>query len=140
MLKKPITYTDFDGVERIEDFYFNLTKAELMEWEASVDGGLIKLIEKLSQKQDTTKLFPMFKGLILRSYGEKSLDGRKFVKSEELSNDFEQTLAYDQLVMELIGSSEATENFIKAILPQDVVAQMDNDKKVPTKKLPPAAQ
>lgn len=140
MLKKTIKFTDFDGLAREEDHYFNLTKAELTEWEASVEGGLIQMIQKLSQKQDTTKLFPMFKELILKSYGEKSPDGRRFIKSAALSREFEETLAYDELMMELIGSADATTAFIEGILPQDLVAEMHKQEKKTAKKALPAAE
>ena len=81
MLKKTMTYKDFDDVERTEDFYFNLTKAELTELELSQDGGLVKVIEKIIAEQDSKKIVEMFKDLILKAVGEKSLDGKKFIKN-----------------------------------------------------------
>lgn len=117
MLKKTITYTDYNGVERTEDFYFNLTKAEVMEMEMSTSGGLSEMINKIVETQDVPAIIKIFKDIILKSYGEKSLDGKKFVKSEELSNAFSQTEAYSMLFMELATDTEAASNFINAIVP-----------------------
>lgn len=117
MLKKTITYTDYNGVERTEDFYFNLTKAEVMEMEMSTSGGLSEMINKIVATQDAPAIIKIFKDIILKSYGEKSLDGKKFVKSEELSNAFSQTEAYSVLFMELATDTEAASNFINAIVP-----------------------
>lgn len=122
MLKKTITYTDYDGMERTEDFYFNLSKAELAEMEASVDGGMEKFIKKIIAEKSTTKIFAMFKDLVLRSYGEKTLDGKRFVKSKELSEAFSQTEAYSELVMSLIEDSEAAAAFVQGILPAEATA------------------
>jgi hypothetical protein len=94
MLKKTITYVDYDGNERTEDFYFNLSKAELIEIETSNNGGLSKMIEKLVAEQDMRRIVEIFKDIILKAYGEKSLDGKRFVKSAELRDSFEQTEAY----------------------------------------------
>ena len=117
MLKKTMTYTDYNGVERTEDFYFNLTKAEVMEMEMSTSGGLSEMINKIVATQDAPAIIKIFKDIILKSYGEKSLDGKKFVKSEELSNAFSQTEAYSMLFMELATDAEAASNFINAIVP-----------------------
>lgn len=117
MLKKTMTYTDYNGVERTEDFYFNLTKAEVMEMEMSTSGGLSEMINKIVATQDVPAIIKIFKDIILKSYGEKSLDGKKFVKSEELSNAFSQTEAYSMLFMELATDAEAASNFINAIVP-----------------------
>ena len=91
MLKKTITYTDYNGVERTEDFYFNLSKAEIAEMELEIPGGMTALIERITKTKDTPSLVKMFKDLILRAYGEKSDDGRRFIKSKELKESFEQT-------------------------------------------------
>jgi len=117
MLKKTITYTDFDGNERTEDFYFNLSKAEIMEMELGVNGGMSELLKRIVASQDTKQVIDIFKDIILKSYGEKSLDGKRFVKSKELSESFSQTEAYSDLFMELATDSEAAEGFIKAIIP-----------------------
>ena len=127
MLKKTITYTDYNGVERTEDFYFNLTKAELMEMEASVSGGLTETIKNIAQTQNGPELMKLFKGIVLKSYGEKDLDGKRFKKSAELSDAFSQTEAYSELFMEVFSSDEAMTNFIKGILPADLMKQAEQN-------------
>jgi len=118
MIKKTIKYTDYDGNEREEDFYFNLTKMELTELELSNDGGLSKLMQKLVQENDVKRIMETFKKIINLSYGEKSLDGKRFVKNEEVLNKFIQTEAYSNLFMELTTSDEKAAAFINGIVPQ----------------------
>lgn len=118
MLKKTITYIDFDDNERTEDFYFNLTKAELTEMEVSTSGGLTKLLEKLISEKDNTKIVDVFKDLVLRSYGEKSPDGRRFIKNQEVKDAFAQTQAYSDLFMELSTSAGAATIFVNGIIPE----------------------
>ena len=117
MLKKTITYTDYDGNERTEDFYFNLTKAEVLELEMSQNGGLAKLLQKIVAEEDTKRIIELFKEIILKSYGEKSLDGKRFVKSEDLRNSFTQTEAYSELFMELATNAESATAFVNGITP-----------------------
>lgn len=124
MLKKTIKYTDFDGNEREENCYFNLTKSELTEMELSVTGGLTKMIEKISETKDGSRIMAIFKDIILRAYGEKSPDGRRFIKSKELSEAFSQTGAYDVLFMELVTDADKASDFIKAVIPADVETQI----------------
>lgn len=116
MLKKRMKYMDFEGNEREEDFFFNLTKAELMEMEMSTEGGLVKYVEKLISIQDATKIVKIFKDLILKSYGEKSLDGKRFIKSKELSDAFSQTEAYSDLFMELATNAGSASDFINGLI------------------------
>lgn len=117
MLKKTINYTDFNGEERNEDFYFNLTKAEVAELEMSINGGLSAMIEKISNEQDNVAIMKIFKELILKSYGEKSIDGKRFVKSEELSTAFSQTEAYSELFMEIATDPDKAVKFFENIIP-----------------------
>ena len=117
MLKKTITYTDYNGVERTEDFYFNLSKAELAEMELSVDGGMSKMIENISKTNDIPSVVKFFKEIILKSYGEKSEDGKRFKKSEELSESFSQTEAYSEMFMEFFTDTESAISFINNIIP-----------------------
>ena len=117
MLKKTITYTDYNGVERTEDFYFNLSKAELAEMELSVDGGMSKMIENISKTNDVPSVVKFFKEIILKSYGEKSEDGKRFKKSEELSESFSQTEAYSEMFMEFFTDIESAISFINNIIP-----------------------
>lgn len=123
MLKKTITYVDYNGVERTEDKYFNLSKAEIMEMELSTTGGLAEMITKIVAAQDTPALIKIFKSLILKAYGEKSPDGKRFIKSEELSTEFSQTEAYSQLFMELATNADAASEFVNGIVPGDMAKQ-----------------
>lgn len=125
MLKKRIKYTDYDGNEREEDFYFNLTKAEIAELELSTEGGLEQLIEKIIDAKDTAKIIKFFKKIILMSYGEKSLDGKRFVKKDELTEEFTQTEAYSELFMELATDENAASAFINGIIPKDLKQTAD---------------
>jgi len=127
MLRKSITYTDYNGAERTENFYFNLTKAELMEMELSVSGGFTDMIQRIIDAQDTPTIVKIFKELILKSYGEKSPDGKRFVKSAELADAFAQTEAYSNLFMELATDSKAASDFVNGIIPQDMAAQIKSE-------------
>lgn len=118
MLKKRIKYTDYDGNEREEDFYFNLSKAELIELELTTEGGLEQMIQKITDTRDMPKLIELFKRLILMSYGEKSENGKRFIKSKELSDAFAQTEAYSELFMELATDDKAASEFVNGIVPQ----------------------
>ncbi len=120
MLKKTITYRDYNDNERTEDFYFNLTKAELTEMELSTTGGLAEMIQKIINTQDTPKIVKVFKDLVLAAYGEKSADGKRFVKTEELRESFAQTEAYSELFMELATDAEAAAAFVNGIVPKDL--------------------
>lgn len=120
MLKKTISYTDFNEHERTEDFWFNLTEAELIEMEMSMNGGLSEMIQKIVRTQDTSEIIKIFKKLILASYGEKSMDGKRFIKSKELSDGFSQTNAFSKLFMELATDDKAAAEFVDGIVPQRV--------------------
>lgn len=127
MLKKTITYRDFNDNERTEDFYFNLTAAEITEMEMSTTGGLAEMIQQIVKAQDMPAILKVFKNLLLRSYGVKSPDGRRFIKSEEISKEFAQTNAYSQLFMELAGDAEKASAFVNGIVP-NVPVQTPADK------------
>ena len=118
MLKKTITYTDYDGVQRTEDFYFNLSKAEIAEMELSTAGGLDKTINRIVAEQDGARIIALFKDLVLKSYGKKSDDGRRFIKNQELRDDFAQTEAYSDLFMELATDADAAAAFVNGIVPK----------------------
>ena len=124
MLKKTITYIDYNGVERTEDFYFNLTKAELMEMEIGTTGGMADMIKRIIDAKDAPAIIKIFKELVLKAYGEKSADGKRFVKSEEISNGFAQTEAYSQLFMELATDPDAAAKFIEGIIPKDAAEEL----------------
>ena len=116
MLVKTITYTDYNGVSRTEDFYFNLSRPEIIEMEYSPDGSLTEMIEKLVSPADTPTIIRLIKDFILKSYGEKSPDGKRLVKSPDLAT-FSQTEAYTQLFMELVTDSQKASDFINGVLP-----------------------
>ena len=120
MLKKTITYTDYDGVERTEDFYFNLSPAEITEMEMGTTGGLQKMIETIVKTQDSKKIIELFKEIILKAYGEKSADGRRFQKRRDghlLADEFAETEAYSILFMELATNADAAAKFISGVVP-----------------------
>ena len=120
MVVEKIKYTDFNGLEREEEFMFNLTEAEITEMELTTDGGLSDSIKKIIAAQDTPQIIKVFKMLLLKSYGDKSADGRRFVKSEKLSEDFSQTNAYSQLFMKLATDDKAAVAFINGIMPDSM--------------------
>lgn len=124
MLKKTIKYTDYNDVEREEIFYFNLTKAEIAELEMSTEGGLAEKINKIIISKDIPSIIRLFKDLILKAYGEKSDDGKRFIKSKELSEAFAQTEAYSNLFMELANDANAGADFVNAIIPKDLAEQV----------------
>ena len=123
MLKKTITYNDYNGVERTEDHYFNLTKAEVLEMEMGTTGGLAEWIKKVVAAQDQPAVIKLFKDLILKAYGEKSADGRRFIKSDEISTAFSQTEAYSILFMELATDTQAASDFVNGIIPAGLAEQ-----------------
>lgn len=127
MYKQTISYNDYNGVERKEDFYFNLSEAEVMEMEMSTTGGLAEMIQKVVAAQDAPTIIKIFKDLILKAYGEKSADGKRFVKSEELSTAFSQTEAYSWLFMKLATDADAAAAFVNGIMPE----VKDNPKSLP---------
>ncbi len=123
MLKETITYTDYNGNERTEDFYFNLTKAEIMEMEMSTSGGLAEMIQRIVAAQDAPAIIKIFKDLVLRAYGVKSPDGKRFIKNDELREEFSQTEAYSQLFMKLATDADAASKFVNGIVPADTNKQ-----------------
>ena len=116
MIKKVITYTDYNGNEKTKAYFFNLNQAEIVELENSIPGGLTNMIERLSTEQDNREIIKIFKDLILRSYGEKSPDGDRFVKNDELREGFSQTEAYNKLFMELAQDSNAAAEFFNGVI------------------------
>lgn len=127
MLKKTITYTDYNGVERTEDFYFYLSKADLMEMEMGTTGGFAEMIQKVVNAHDAPAIIKIFKDLILKAYGEKSADGKRFIKNDEIRDAFSQTEAYSQLFMELATDSDAAAKFVNGIMPADVSEKIQNN-------------
>lgn len=131
MYKKTITYTDYDGVERTEDYYFNLSQAEIVEKQMTTEGGYSKMLERIVKANDTPVLFKEFKDLMMLAYGEKSADGKRFVKvhrdGHRLADDFAQTEAFSIFLVELVSNSKVAAEFVRAIIPGKIdVKILDN--------------
>ena len=120
MLCKEITYTGYDDIQRTEKFYFNLTKSEILEMNLTTPGGMGVMLTTIAEKKDVPDMINNFKKIILKSYGVKSPDGRRFMKSAEISKEFEETPAYDQLFMELATNADAANAFIQGVMPADM--------------------
>lgn len=136
MLKRTITYTDYNDEERTEDFYFNLSKAEVMEMEMSTSGGLAEMITRIVAAKDAPSIIKVFKDLILKAYGEKSPDGKHFIKSDENTKAFSQTEAYSQLFMELATDVDAASAFVNGIVPSDLQQEAEKQGHTQISKLP----
>ena len=119
MLKKTVTYTDFDGNERTEDFFFNLTEQEIAEMELSTEGGLGNFINKAVAAKSQVELIELFKKLILAAYGVKSADGRRFVKNDAVREDFMSTQAFSDIYMELVQDADKASAFFNGIVPKE---------------------
>lgn len=120
MIKKTIEYVDYNGENRKEEFYFNLSKAEVMELEMSKNGGLSEYIQRIVKSSDYTAIMSLFKEIICKAYGEKSLDGKRFIKNKELTDAFVQTEAYSELFMELATNADEAATFINGIIPKNM--------------------
>lgn len=120
MLKKSITYTDFNGNEVTEDFYFNLSKAEIVEMELSVHGGLKDHLEKIIAAEDGKEIIAQLKHIILKAYGKRSEDGKQFIKNDQIREEFASTEAYSELFMELATQTDAAIEFTNGIIPKDM--------------------
>lgn len=121
MIKKTVTYTDYNGVERTENFYFNLSEAEVMEMEMGTEGGMAESIQKVVDAKDAPAIIRVFKDLVLKAYGVKSDDGRRFMKTKpdgtRYADDFKETEAYSQIFMELATDADAAAKFVNGIVP-----------------------
>lgn len=131
MFKKTVTYTDYNDVTRTETFFFNLTKAEVLEMELGTVGGLSAMIQGVIDAKDTPALIKIFKELVLKAYGEKSADGKRFIKSPELAEAFSQTEAYSDIFMELATNDVAASEFVKGITPQGLEDYSRNKASLP---------
>lgn len=127
MIKRTLTYVDYNGISRTEDHYFNLTKAELLEMELGINGTMSSLLEQIIQEKNIAKIVEHFKKIILKAYGKKSLDGKRFIKSEEITDEFTQTEAYSNLFVELARNDEAAIAFINGLIPQDIAENIDSN-------------
>ena len=124
MIKKTITYEDYNGVERTENFYFNLNKAEVLEMEMGTEGGMAESIQKIVDAKDAPAIIRVFKDLVLKAYGVKSDDGRRFMKTKpdgtRYADDFKETEAYSQTFLELATDADAAAKFVNGIIPADL--------------------
>ena len=123
MYTKEISYVDYDGNERTETFFFNLNEAELLEMDMLESGGLDKMLRKIVSEQNSKRIFEMFKKIIMKAYGVKTLDGRRLEKSDQLSKEFTETEAYNELVMELFTDPDKAADFIRKIIPTKLSAE-----------------
>lgn len=137
MYKKTIEFEDFDGNIRKEDHFFHLNKSEVIKWlTTSGDYTLDKVLERLSTERNGKKIIEAFENLIRMAYGRKSLDGRKFEKTEEIWKDFYQTEAYSILFMELITDAKKAAEFVNKIIPESLSKEVEKIIKEDPKKLP----
>lgn len=120
MFKKKITYTDYNGQERTEDFYFNLSKSELIMLESTTPGGYTAMLQRIIDSKDNMQLMKIFTDLIKMSYGVKSNDGKHFVKNDQVVEDFLNSAAFDQMFTEFFTDENAAANFTKGIIPQEI--------------------
>lgn len=120
MIKKTLSYVDLDGNVQNDDYYFHLSASELIEWEASREGGMVDFIERIVKESNAGAIMEEFKNLILMSIGERSDDGKRFIKDEQIKRNFRWSLAYDTLFMELATNAESAVEFIQGILPADL--------------------
>lgn len=144
MLIKPITYTDFNGEERTEDFMFNLTEAELTQLQLSENGGYTEWVKSIANARDNKTLAKIFKDIVMLAYGEKTPDGKFFRKTDKdgynLVNDFIQTEAFSVLYMELVTDPDAAAAFMNGIMPESLKAKMAENQKIEQKQTHPALQ
>lgn len=127
MLKKTVTYVDYNDVERTEDFYFNLTEPELMEMELSADGGMAEMLKRIVNAKDTNSIMKIFKEIVRKSYGVKSDDGKRFIKNAEIQEEFVQSAAYSKIFMELATNDVAAADFVKGIMPKHISKQISDE-------------
>jgi hypothetical protein len=136
MLKREIEYEDFEGEKQKEVFYFNLSKPELVEMEVEVEGGLGVLLDRIVKSENRKELVKYFKQIVLMSYGVKSEDGKRFIKSDKLREEFSQTAAYEALFMELSTNDGAASDFVKGIMPKDLVSEIEKAEKTELAPVP----
>lgn len=128
MFIKKITYQDYRGNTKSKEFCFNLSKAELAEMELSTVGGLHDMLKKIMETEDMPQIVAIFKQLILKSYGEVSADGERFIKSKEMSEAFSQTDAYSELFMELAQNPDVAAAFVNSVIPEEMSKAIEENK------------
>ena len=136
MLKRTITYEDFNGESASEIFYFNFTKTELLRLEVSYDGGMFGFLQRIVESESQKELFAEFEKIILLAYGTKSDDGKQFIKNDQLREEFSQTAAYDALFQELTTDEGAAATFIEGVMPKDMREEIAKEIANPSAQLP----
>ena len=124
MFKKIISYVDYDGVERTESFYFNLSKPEMIMLESTTPGGYTAMLQRIIDSKDNAALMNAFTDLIKRSYGIKSEDGKRFIKNDQIAEDFLNSAAYEQMFLEFFTTENAASDFVKGIMPHGINRQL----------------
>lgn len=120
MIKKTVTYTDYNGTERTETFYFHFTHAEILDMEMSVEGGFAERVQRIIDAKDQTSLLKLIKTFVLDAYGVKSDDGRRFIKSNEVKEAFVECPAYSEIYMELLTDDAVAAEFVNKVIPDDM--------------------
>ena len=131
MIKKTITFKDFNGKSRTEDFYFNLTVDEVMELEFSESGGLGAYIQTIIESDDNMKIYHTFKKIVLSAIGKKSEDGLRFIKNDQIASEFSQTNAFSELLIDFMTNAEVGASFIEALLPQEEIEKIVQNTSAP---------
>lgn len=121
MVRREIEYTDYNGDHQKDVLYFNLSKAELGKLQMRMDGKFIDYLQSLIEKKRIERLYDFFYNLLLDSYGERDVSGKKFIKNEQIRSDFENSLAFSETLMDVISSTEKMSAFTKGILPPDMI-------------------
>ena len=133
-----IKYTDYDDNEREDELFFHMNKAEILEMQMSFDGGFDKILKKIIEEKDQKRIFEMFKMIVLKSYGKKSLDGKRFIKNQETVEEFTQTEAYSELIMKLATDDQVAAEFINGIMPKNLVEEAEKLKNESNAEAKPA--
>lgn len=124
MLRKEVEYKDFDGNDRKDVLWFHLNEVEITEMDLETSGGLVKYMESIIDKNDVNQLITIFKDLLIRSYGERSMDGKHFYKDDKIRNEFVSSAAYPVLYMEMVSDADKAVEFINGIVPSNIREQM----------------
>ena len=142
MLKRDITYEDYNGETVTETFYFNLTSTEIIDLQLGYEGGLEAALKKIIETEDVKGIITEFKKIILAAYGIKSEDGKRFMKNDTIREEFSQTAAYDALFMDLSTNENAAADFIKGVVPssmQKEIEKAETTRELPFPPSPPAS-
>ena len=125
MLKKTVTYTDYNGVERTEAFYFHYNEAEILDMEMSTEGGFAERIQKIIDAKDQVSLMQVIKKFVIDAYGVKSEDGKRFIKNDTVRTEFLESPAYSQIWMELVMDDEIAADFINNVIPSGIKEKLE---------------